>query len=246
MDLSCIPFAFPGLDSVGCAFGLRGAGPGPYGGGNVSLEVGDDPERVRANRRALRSALGFEHWQEMRQVHGPQMIFDPEPGDIDAPGVLEADGLATERPGQALVVKTADCQPLLLAHRDGGHVAALHVGWRGNALNFPATGVRDFCEEYGLPASEILAVRGPSLGPGRSEFVNFDTEFGPDFERWRIPGTDLVNLWRMTRDQLVSAGLRPENIHSLDLCTMSLQDLFFSYRGAKTCGRQASLIWIKS
>lgn len=246
MDMRYIPFAFPGLDSVGCAFGLRGRGEGPFGGANISFEVGDDPARVRANRRALKDELGFGHWQEVHQVHGPQMIFDPEPGDLEAPGALEADGLATATPGQALVVKTADCQPILLAHRDGRHIAALHAGWRGNVLEFPATGVRDFCGEYGLSASDVLAVRGPSLGPGMSEFTNFDSEFGPDFERWRVPGSDRVNLWRMTRDQLVSAGLRPENIFSVDLCTMSLPELFFSYRRDKTCGRQASLIWIKA
>ncbi|WP_461211534.1 polyphenol oxidase family protein [Desulfocurvus sp. DL9XJH121] len=246
MDMTYIPFVFPGLDSVGCAFGLRGSGPGPFGGANISLEVGDDAERVYANRQALQEALGFDHWQETRQVHGPQMIFDPEPGNIREPGFLDADGLATDQPGQALVIKTADCQPLLLAHKDGGHVAALHVGWRGNAMNFPATGVRDFCEEYGLSASDVLAVRGPSLGPGKSEFTNFDKEFGPDFERWRSQDGGHVDLWRMTRDQLVSAGLRPENIHSLDLCTMSLPELFFSYRREKDCGRQGSLIWIKS
>ena len=105
--------------------------------------------------------------------------------------------------------------------------------------------VRDFCEEYGLAASDVMAVRGPSLGPGKSEFTNYDKEFGSRFDRWRTEGTDLVNLWRMTRDQLVSAGLRPENLFSLDLCTETLANLFFSYRREKTCGRQASLIWIK-
>lgn len=245
MDMRFLPFTFPGLDNIGVAFGLRGKGDGPFGGANISFEVGDDEAAVHANRRALQQDLGFSHWQEVHQVHGPQVIFDPEPGDIAEPGVLDADGLATAMPGQALVVKTADCQPILLAHKDGRHIAALHVGWRGNVLEFPATGVRDFCEEYGISASDVMAVRGPSLGPGRSEFTNFDKEFGPNFERWRLDGSPMVNLWRMTRDQLVSAGLRPENIFSLDLCTMDLPDLFFSYRRDKHCGRQASLIWIK-
>ncbi|MBU1002744.1 MAG: polyphenol oxidase family protein [Proteobacteria bacterium] len=245
MDMKHLPFAFPGLDKVGCAFGLRGSGSGPFGGNNISFDVGDDRAAVQANRNAMREALGFKHWQAVRQVHGPQIIFDPEPGPCDEPGTLEADGLATGRPGLALTIKTADCQPILLAHKSGKFIAALHVGWRGNVLKFPATGVRDFCEEYDISASEVLAVRGPSLGPGKSEFTNFDQEFGPDFENWYDHETRCVNLWRMTRDQLVSAGLKPANIYSLDLCTMSLPELFFSYRREQTCGRQASLIWIR-
>jgi len=244
MDMTAIAFAFPGLDNVRCAFGLRGNGNGPFGGNNISLDVGDDRDTVLANRKAMREALGFSHWQEVRQVHGPQMIFDPEPGSIEQAGTLEADGLATASPGQALVIKTADCQPILLAHKSGKYIAALHAGWRGNVLKFPATGVRDFCGEYDIDPADVLAVRGPSLGPGKSEFTNFDQEFGPEFEPWRDAATQCVNLWRMTRDQLVSAGLHPANIYSLDLCTMSLPEMFFSYRRSQVCGRQASLIWI--
>jgi len=241
-----IPFAFPGLDRVGCAFGARAAGAcGPYGGGNISLDVGDDPGAVRAWRRAMQGALGFGTWQELRQVHGTQMLFDPEPGDIDAPGTFEADGLATAEPGRALVIKTADCQPILLAHESGGVVAALHVGWRGNVAEFPQRGVRALCREYGLAPAELLAVRGPSLGPAASEFTNFEAEFGPAFAPYHDPATRTVDLWRLTRDQLLAAGLLPERIHGLDLCTHATPELFFSYRRERTCGRQASVIWIR-
>lgn len=241
-----IPFAFPGLDRVGCAFGARAPGArGPLDGGNISLDVGDDPRAVRSWRRAMRDALGLGPWQELRQVHGTQMLFDPDPGDIDAPGTIEADGLATARPGQALVIKTADCQPVLLAHESGSVVAALHVGWRGNVADFPGRGVRALCAEYGLEPSGLLAVRGPSLGPAASEFTNFETEFGPAFTPYHDPATHTVDLWRLTRDQLVAAGLLPERIHGLDLCTRSFPELFFSYRRQRACGRQASVIWIR-
>jgi YfiH family protein len=241
-----IPFTFPGLDRVGCAFGARAAGARtPLDGGNISLDVDDLPRAVRAARRAMRAALGFESWEEVRQVHGTQMLFDPEPGDIDAPGAIEADGLATAEPGRALVIKTADCQPVLLAHESGSVVAALHVGWRGNVADFPGLGVRALCREYGLAPAELLAVRGPSLGPSAAQFTRFDAEFGPDFAPYHDPATRTVDLWRLTHDQLLAAGLRPERIHGLDLCTRSFPELFFSYRHDRDCGRQASVIWIR-
>jgi hypothetical protein len=91
---------------------------------------------------------------------------------------------------------------------------------------------------------DIMAVRGPSLGPGRSEFVHFNTEWGPDFAQYYNPATQTVDLWQMTQNQLFKAGLRQENIYSLDLCTYSLPQLFYSYRRDKTTGRQAGIIWI--
>ena len=154
-----------------------------------------------------------------------------------------ADGHHTSRPGVGLVIKTADCQPILLAHTSGKAVAAIHAGWRGNAMNFPATGVARFCAEYGFAPQDVLAVRGPSLGPGAAEFINFEREWSQEFAPWFDTTTRCMNLWELTRHQLQSAGIPAGNIFSLDFCTHSLPGLFFSYR-RKHIGRQASIIWI--
>ena len=86
-------------------------------------------------------------------------------------------------------------------------------------------------------------MRGPSLGPQRSEFVNYDEEWGPDFANWFNARDKTMNLWRLTRDQLLEAGLPDEGIFGLDLCTASMPDSFFSYRRDGICGRQANVIW---
>lgn len=245
MSLKYLDFHFPGLENVRCAFTTRlgGHGAGAYAASNMSLEVGDDEQTVRANRTELRNDLGFQVWQELRQVHGQTMHMNLEDDFFD--GVkLEGDGLCTGLPGHALIIKTADCQPILLADNSGRHVAALHCGWRGNAVNFPAAGVRDFCAAYGLDPSDVLAVRGPSLGPGRSEFVNFEAEWDPGFKPCFNPATRCMDLWSLTREQLLGAGIRACNIFSLDLCTASSPQ-FFSYRRDKVTGRQVSVIWIR-
>ena len=250
MDLICIPFAFPGLSKVRCAFQTRQAAglaqQTAYDHGNISYEVGDETGRVRGNRETLRRQLGFEHWQECRQVHGDVMHFDASPTGWPADVTLpDGDGMATRKNRHALIIKTADCQPLLLAHRSGEHIAAFHVGWRGNRMNFPQSGVRRLCEHYGLEPGELMAVRGPSLGPGASEFVNFELEWGDEFRDFFNPETKTMDLWRLTREQLVQAGLAPENIFSLDCCTHSLHHQFFSYRRSRASGRQASFIWME-
>ena len=247
MDVAYIPFTFPGVENVSCAFQTRAqnAKADPYSGGNISFDVDDDPEKVLQNRIALQERLGFSLWQELKQVHGTDMIFEPNPGDVKEPGSIEADGLATTMPGQGLVMKSADCQPLLLAHVSGKYVAALHVGWMGNRLHFPALGIGTFCRQYGLDPKEVLVVRGPSLGPGASEFTNFDEDFGENFRAFFNPRTKTVNLWLLTMGQILTAGIAPENVFSLDLCTHSLPETFFSFRRNKVCGRQASIIWIR-
>lgn len=245
MSLQYIDFCFPGLDNVRCVFTTRmgGRSAGAYAHSNLSLEVGDNEENVRANRAQLRQNLGFECWQELRQVHGQYMHMNLE-DDFFAGATLEGDGLCTGRPGHALVIKTADCQAILLADRGGRHVAALHCGWRGNAVNFPATGVRRFCAAYETDPADVFVVRGPSLGPGKSEFINFAHEWDPMFKSYYNPGTLTVDLWTLTRNQLMGTGIPARNIFSLDLCTSSSPQ-FFSYRRDQITGRQAGIIWIR-
>ena len=223
---------------------LGGSSRGSYSGANLSWEVGDAACDVRENRNTLRKQAGFEHWAEARQVHGVETLVEPEPITPDQCSIIQADGLTTSRPDLALIIKTADCQPILLAHAGGRHIGALHCGWRGNRQNFPQIGVRTFCDAYGIHPRDVLAVRGPSLGPGASEFVNFELEWGDAYREYYDPETGNMDLWRLTKAQLLEAGLREERIFGIDLCTRSLPETFFSYRRDKTTGRQAGLIWI--
>ncbi|WP_319777699.1 polyphenol oxidase family protein [Maridesulfovibrio sp.] len=245
--INFIPFVFPGLDNVSIAFSTRNGGccKAPFDGGNISYDVGDDPYDVRANRTELAATLGISHWHECIQVHGDVVHYDLEEGSPADTPIIEGDGLATTAAGHALVVKTADCQPIMIAHKNGDFVAGLHNGWRGNAINFPGKGVADICEHYSCDPKDLLAVRGPSLSPAVAQFVNFESDFGPGFESYFDKESCTVDLWKLTIDQLVEAGLTRRNIHSLDLCTFSMARSFFSYRREKTTGRQCSLIWIR-
>lgn len=252
VPVSYISFQFPGLENVRCVFQTRAAIPGgafcsAYDGGNISFSTDHHPDHVMGNRRDLLAALqahGLTAWAELNQVHGDALAFEPEAVACEARPTAEGDGLAASRPGFGLLIKTADCQPILLAHKNGRHVAALHVGWRGNRCNFPGTGVARFCARYDLKPCDLLAVRGPSLGPGRAEFVNFEREWSEEFRPWFDPATRTMDLWGLTRSQLRAAGLPERAIYGLDLCTASNNGQFFSYRREKKSGRQASLIWI--
>ncbi len=250
MGITHIPFEFPGLKKVRCFFQTRqgGISKHAYADGNISYVTEDLEENVFVNRCLLRNALSYP-FSELTQVHGDELIFEPVPTEDDKlkQGQLlpEADGLATTQAGLALMIKSADCQPVLIAHKDEKHVMALHVGWRGNKICFIQSAVRKFCQHYALNPKDLLAVRGPSLGPFASEFLNFSSEWGDDFKPWYDTKLKTMDLWNLTKHQLQDAGLLPRQIFGLDLCTYHMSDLFFSYRQEKNSGRQASLIWIE-
>lgn len=248
MRIDIIPFRFPGVPGVRAAFTGRGFG-------NVSLDFAArdaDPalrEQTVQLRESIPALLGVEAFAEVHQVHGVRTVFEPEAQEYSRPSRIDADGMATSRRGLALMVKTADCQPILVAHGSGRFVMALHSGWKGNRQDYPRLAVLEFCERYGLEPADLWAVRGPSLGPAASEFTNFDAEWGPDFLRWYDAESRTMDLWELARHQLESAGIPEKRILGLDLCTFDNSSDYFSYRqfrrNGMQDGRQASFIWLE-
>lgn len=224
-----------------CVFGKRGRGME----GNISFAAGDDAGAVAGRRRRLLESLpGLSAIAEVCQVHGDDIIIEPEAGPQPPERLPKADGMLTTRRGLGLLIKTADCQPLFITHREMNAAMALHVGWRGNRVNLPAKGVAVFCGHCGARPKDLLAVRGPSLGPSRAEFVNFESEWGPEFAEFFDAASRRMNLWELTRAQLVRAGLEPENISGIDICTAAPDSPFFSWRRGRDAGRQGSMIWL--
>ncbi|MDD6088862.1 MAG: polyphenol oxidase family protein [Desulfovibrionaceae bacterium] len=237
-----IPFAFPGLTRVHCLF-QAGALPFPHGS-DIAWNGRDEERHTLETRKMLFSQLGIPA-AEMHQVHGNTLLFDPQPSSPETPlaALMKGDGLASDRRGLALLVRTADCQPIFVADESERYIMALHVGWRGNRSGFIGEAVGAFCDRYGLQKKQLYAVRGPSLGPACAEFVRFDEEWGEAFRPWYQAKTQTMDLWRLTEDQLLEAGLRRERLFRLDLCTFSLPE-FYSYRRYPSCGRQANAVWI--
>lgn len=239
MDIVMEEYAFPGVRGVRCVFFGRGL--------NISFKTGERSAKVLQNRRDLRScceARNMEFWCECSQVHGNSVI-QAEPTPLDPRVLREADGSITARPRLGLMIKTADCQPLLFADTSGKHIMAIHVGWRGNRMNFPAHAVKHFCQTCNIEPRDVWAVRGPSLGPDKAEFVNFASEWGEEFLPWYNPKTRCMNLWQLTADQLHKAGVPRKQIDGLPICTYQENDRWFSYRRSKNDGRQAAFIWIE-
>lgn len=242
-----IEFSPPFPTRARCVFQTRqgGVSNGPFAEGNIAFSVEDDPGHVLQNRQKLIAALGVPAWAEENQVHGDDLVLDAEATALESSGTFDADGLATTRQGLALMIKTADCQPILVGHKEDKAILALHVGWRGNRIGFIQSAIARFCRHYVLQPQDLWAVRGPSLGPARSQFVNFATEWGDEFLPWFNTQTSTLDLWGLTAHQLQEAGLAMENIFGVDICTFENPQLFFSHRRDKgRSGRQAAFIWL--
>ncbi|MDP8968552.1 MAG: peptidoglycan editing factor PgeF [Actinomycetota bacterium] len=213
---------------------------------NVGLDTNDYMPAVEENRERVAQLIGIprERWLAPKQVHGSEVaIVDelPEPGAEP----IEADGIATTLEEVAAVVVTADCLPVALSAPGG--VAMIHAGWKGLAADVLKKGVERL-REAGVE-DDIHAAIGPSIGVCCYE-VNTHVHrafmrYGRGTARW----SNHANLKNVARLQLQHAGLAPEHIHDVDICTMCApRSLFHSHRrdrgnDPKDTGRQASAVW---
>jgi YfiH family protein len=232
---------------IGFAFSDRwdGVSKPPYGELNLGGHVGDDPEAVAENRRALAEALGFPEAARvvyMNQVHGADVEYVAMPWQGRAPDV---DALVTDRPGLGLAVLVADCVPVLLADPAAGVVAAAHAGRPGlRAGVVPATVER--MAALGAEPSRIVAATGPSvcgLCYEVPEQMRADVagRVPAAYARTRqgTPALDVIGgVWA----QLAEAGIDVGNSVRDPECTLESHD-FFSFRRDGTTGRFAGVVW---
>lgn len=145
-----------------------GVSEGPYASLNCSMTSGDDPDRLRENRRLVAAAIGVpaSHLLGLTQVHGDAVVTVSAPW---APGEGgRADAMVTDRPGLALGIITADCAPVLFADMRAGVVGAAHAGWRGAVAGVLERTVASMAA-LGATPSLIRAVVGPCIGQSSYE-----------------------------------------------------------------------------
>lgn len=244
--------ALSGLTGVVHAFLGRGGGvsTGLYAGLNCGFGSGDNRDAVSENRNRALAAVGADHLATLYQIHSAEAVTLTEP-----PKRLRADGMATDRPGLALGILTADCAPVLFADGSAGVVGAAHCGWRG-ALAGIAEAVLERMEELGARAGRTVAVVGPCIGQACYEVgPEFRAAFeaaNPDNGRWFVaaerPGHFRFDLAGYVAARLERAGLATVTAVRADTCAE--EERFFSYRraclrGETDYGRQLSLIALR-
>lgn len=189
---------------------------------------------------ALEEACGVR-FARMNQVHGDTVLLVDEPGPAPADPVPTADALLTTTPGLGLMVRVADCVPVLLADPGTGVLAAVHAGRAGVALDIVGTTVARMCE---AGAGDLLAWVGPHVCGGCYEVPAAMREevAAAVPETWAETtwGTPSLDLGAGVRAQLRAHDVEPIVV---DRCTREDTALHSHRRDGAASGRMAGLVW---
>ncbi len=219
-----------------------GVSASPYDELDLSVSGGgDEAARAENHRRLLADFAPGDVLADLHQVHGADVDVAEE---RRTPSPPEADGVVTAQSGVVLMVRAADCAPVLLVAPDEGVVGAAHCGRPGLVAGVvPATVAR--MRERG--AGRIEAWLGPHVC-GRCyevpEEMREDVAAAVPASRAETSwGTPSVDLGAGVRAQLAAVDVV---VHDAGRCTRESPDLYSYRRDGDRAGRLAGLVRLRS
>ncbi len=235
-----------GTGRVRVAFTDRrgGASRGGYASLNLGAR-GDDAGAVAENLRRVADAFtgsSSARVAAMRQVHGTSVVEVGEAPSAGRPGERpECDALVTCVEEVTLLVRAADCVPVLLGDAEAGVVAAVHAGRRGVAQGVVRRAVEAMRDRG------AVRVRG-WVGPhvcGRCYEVpaamrDEVAAVVPQTYARTTWGTPSLDLGAGVRAQLEDAGV--VEVETVPRCTREDPDLYSYRRDGPATGRIGGLV----
>ena len=194
----------------------------------------------QADLPRLEEACGVR-FARLNQVHGSDVLVVDAPEPVTLAHLPSGDALVTATRGVGLMVRAADCVPVLLADPRVGVVGAIHSGRQGTALDIAA---RTIARMRDLGAEEIRAWVGPRVCGGCYEV--------PDEMRAEVAaavpatyaettwGTPSLDLGAGVVAQLAAAGAEVVDVGG---CTLEEPRLHSHRRDGAVAGRLAGVVW---
>jgi hypothetical protein len=147
-----------------------------------------------------------------------------------------ADGFITQLKNNLLVLKAADCIPLVFYVPGQDVLALAHVGTSGAKLHLPAQMIR----RLALPPQNLKVYVGPHVSQKSYRFPDKDIsekDLDKSWDKYVSVEDDgwHIDLLRYVLDELKAAGIKPENIKVNEVDTGADPD-YFSHRRHKITG----------
>jgi polyphenol oxidase len=227
-----------------------GVSTGVYAGLNCGPGSGDNRDHVIENRRRAMAVLGGAQLATLYQIHSAQAVTVTAPWEIGQSP--HADAMATNRPGIALGILTADCAPVLMADAEAGVIGAAHAGWKGAIAGVTDSAIAAM-ESLGARRACIAAAIGPCIAQVSYEVdAGFRDRFMADaaanasfFVASDRAGHFRFDLESYVAERLAMAGVG--SVTTLGADTYANEERFYSFRrathrGESDYGRDLSAI----
>lgn len=230
-----------------------GVSEGVFDSLNFRIAGSDTKENVFQNLNIICNELKINPNEvyKARQDHTDNILYltDENKQDYAFNKVNDerVDGYITGS-GIATLVTTADCNAIIIYDTKNNKVANVHSGWKGTTKKIYINAIEKMKELFGTNPEDLIVCVSPSvlkccfssedenfkkiftdIWPYENEYITQDVENPKRFH---------IDLPYVITKDLVSVGLKEDNIHFAGICTCCNDEHFYSYRSKTQKGEE--------
>jgi len=181
---------------------------------------------------------------EMEQVHGNRVCFvkknnktkintNNSNSDSSVQIIKKCDGLVTDDPNVVLSIRVADCLPVFFYSPTTNSIGLIHAGWRGLYKGIIGKTIELFRKKLKTESQELFVFIGPHICQKHYE-VKIDV--AKKFSKYpkaikKIKGNIFLDIGEIAKKQLISLGVKKNNIKIDSTCTYETKSLDSFRRG---------------
>lgn len=197
------------------------------------------------NINYIKNKYNIKEYSELTQIHSTITNIV----DNNYINKTEGDALITNKVNTPLVIKTADCIPILLYDKENKVAAVIHSGWKGTLNNIVINTLNIMIDKYNSKKENISAYLYPSIRK-----CHFEVE-SDVYNMFKQKITNIDNYstkkgikYYIDLQQIVIDNLKDNNITNIydsNICTYCHHDIYHSYRYNHTDKRNYLLVMLK-
>lgn len=211
-----------------------------YFSGFGTRELGDARTIETILKYFRQQAVSFKKLVVLEQIHSTNIeVLQDSKNHKEVEKLEDKDGVVTSQSGLVLIVRNADCVPIVYVDKIGGVIGISHQGWRGSLKKMTIKMVNTFLK-LGSKARNLICSIGPAIGAccydvEDDRYYSFLEEFDGYSDKifFKKKGRWHLNLALLNFLQLVEAGVKKENIDFFPFCTKCDSQRFFSRRRSR-------------
>lgn len=214
---------------------------------DISINIDDSLINLFSSKNIdeILKELHINNYYQTKQIHS-DIIHLVDNNYINN---SEGDALITNIPNIPIIIKVADCIPILLYDKKNQVLALIHSGWKGTLQNITNKTVKLMQNKYNSKLENISAYIYPSIRKCHFEveedvyslFKNKISNIDKYTKKTNLKY--YINLQSIIKDNLNNIGIT--NIKDTNICTYCNSDKYHSYRYNKTDKRNILLAMIK-
>lgn len=207
------------------------------------MRIGNKDNDKNRKKYLAKNKLEIKNTIAAGLVHGNNVMIVAKNSPVSI--LPHTDALITDIPGIILTVTVADCLPIYIWDKNRSVAGLIHAGWRGLATGVVRKTINKIVRRYKTDPCDLIVNIGPHI-----KKCHF--EVGPDvFKKFaKYPGAIMhydkklyIDLAKITREQLIAAGVNIKNIKVSRDCTYC-QKKYFSFRRDKPDIVKGALAWV--